>query len=206
MGAIRPPGKTADAAVVDNQMGIHRPVFFWNKRSKIEFDLNRILVKGKAEQAVDPYHVRIHRDTRNPKSVPQDHIGGFASDPRDRHKIFHARRHFPIEFFQDRFGGAQDVFCFIPVKTGAVDDLLDIAYFRSRKGPNAGISLEKSGGDLIDQLVRALRRKDRSDKKLPGRFKMKRATDIWVRIGQPFVNGLDSFLFSLKRFLHNAGL
>ncbi len=195
MRTIWPTGKTARTAMMDDEMRIERPILLGHYPHQIEFHLHGIRVTRQPQQTIDADHMRIHRDPRDAKSVPQNDIGRFPTNSRNLDKIFHMVRNFSTESFENRFRSTQNIFCLISIKARTTNHSLHLPRTRGCQGTHTWIFFKKSWRNLVHKLVCTLGGKDRRDQKLPWRFEMEGATGIRISLSQAPKDRTQAFLF-----------
>ena len=155
----------------DQLVGKQNPFFLRDHLHQILFDFLRIGVARKIEPVGEPGHVRIHDYAHgDAKRRAQHDVRRFSRHARQRQQFLHRARHFAAKFLDDFFARAHDGFGLIPEKARWPDVLFEFRGICVGKIFRRAIFHEQRFRDLIDALVRALRRKNRGDQQLKGIF------------------------------------
>ena len=149
---------------------------------QVLLDFFRIGVAGKVEPVREPDHVRVHDHAdRDAERRAEDDVRRLARHSRQRQQFLHRARHFAAELFHDFLARAHDGLGLVPEKARGPDVLLEFRRIRVGKILWRAIFHEERFGDLVDALVRALRRKNRGNQQLKRSVVLERAGH--VRIG-----------------------
>ena len=167
-GAFGAPGVADLAAVLDHLVGKLHPTLLGDEWHEVELDLHRVLFFGEPQALGDPAEMRVHKDTRHPEGVPQDHVGGLAAHPRQLHQLLQGPRHLAVEFFHQHLAEALDALGLVVKKAGGADHLFEIGQGGLGIVRGRGVFGKEGGGHLVHPDVRALRRQHRGHQHLQG--------------------------------------
>lgn len=94
----------ANPAAKENHTMVHPNVDFLRKgffENRLDF-LGSGVFFGKAKALGDTGDVGVHRNRRDPKAFPTNHVGGFNPNPWQAAEIFFVARHLSVKtFYQD---------------------------------------------------------------------------------------------------------
>src|ERR1700747_1469672 len=154
-------------SVPDELMRKEDPAILRNDFHQIGFDFLGICIFRQIQAAGNPLHVRIDNDPGcNSKRSSQHHVRSLPSHAGKREDFLHRSRHLAVTFLHDFLARTDDGFCFVMVKAGRTDFLLDIVRIRVGERRWSRILLEKTGRNHIHALIGGLRRENRRDQKL----------------------------------------
>ena len=207
-GTLRAPRTSRNAdlpPMMDQLMRKGDPAVLWDDLHQVLFDLFRRGVPGQFEPARESQHVRVNHDTHG-DSVPRSeyNVGGLASDSGKAEDFFHGLRNLPFVVVDDDAGSALDGLCLIAKEASGADE-----FFEFRKGGGGHClrcreSFEERRRNEVDANVRALRREDRRNGKLPRILVIKRADYAGVGLAESVEDCSDTL--RSERLLRLAGL
>ena len=151
-------------------MGKLTPAFRLETGTELGFDLHRIGGTGQTEQIGQPRHMGVDGEAGHAEGIGEHHIGGLASDSRQRGQFLHRGRHFRIELFHQNTGSIDDISGFGAVIAAGMDHFFQFGGLERGKILRTGMGFEKFRSDLVHHLVRALGGKDGRDQELERSF------------------------------------
>ena len=129
---------------------------FGQNLHQVIFHLDRILLLRQAQPVGNSFYMSVHHNARLIVNIPADYIGGFPPHTCQRGEILDGFRHFPAEFFNQILTAGDNIFCFIMVKTGGSDILLQLLQICPGKVLHARIFPEQVLSHHVNPGVRAL--------------------------------------------------
>ena len=162
--------------VLEQVAKAHAPSFLDQWR-QIELDLVGVRVLGQADSLRQAHDVGVDADRLPAEGVAENHVGGFAPNPGERHKIVQPIRHFALVAC-DNFAAA------VVNRLGLVAVEIDFAnLFLEYRNRSAGVVFRRSiffeqlDRHLIDEVIASLRRQDQRDQQF------KRIGEIEIEFG-----------------------
>ena len=190
--ARRLAGVTDPPAMEDHLVGHLRPVPLGHERADRVLDLDRVLLLGPAPAPHQASEVGVDRDARDAERVAEDHVGGLAADPGQRHELLERVRQHAVVLLDDGLTQPDQRVGLVPEEARAADHLLELGAVGLCIVERGGVAPEQRRRDGIDHLVGGLRRQDRGDGELQRRGEVELAVGVGVGGGQRAQHAADA--------------
>lgn len=165
-----------------------RPLPPGNQRHQVLLRMIRVARLRPAQAVRHTKHVRVHRQRRLSKRIGHDHVRRLAAHARKRDERLQVGGDLTPEAIAETLRHPEQAPRLRVEEAGGADQCLERFGVGHRERRRIRIGGEDRRGDLVDPLVRALRREDRRHEQLEGVLVTERAElgcGSRVRLGQP---------------------
>jgi len=153
----------------DERVGCPRPARFRHGARQLLLDQHRIVAFRDPDAVRHAQHVAVDRQPWNAERVPQDHVGGLASDARQLDERVHRRGHVAAVLLHERLRHADQGLCLGAVEAGGVNQRLEVGGRRLRERARVAVFPEQRRRHHVHAHVGRLRRQDRRREQLERR-------------------------------------
>jgi len=151
------------APMMDEAVRKINPFLTRHELHQIQFNLFGSLGTGQAETTGDPEYVRVYHNAGGDSiGGAEDHIGGFASHPRQAQELIHGLWYYAMKLGHDFLSGCFDVSGFVPEEARGANHRLQLILRSVGEILCRRILLEESRSYLVDPDISALSREDGS--------------------------------------------
>jgi Rho termination factor, N-terminal domain len=179
------------------------PLLFRYEGCEIEFNFVGVGVLRQSESLREAHDMGVNTDGLLPEGVAEDDVRGFSADAGKSQEVVDPVRHLAAEALHQFLTAILNRFGFVAVEIYLANLLLKSRQGRLSVVVGFAISLEKSDGDLPNQVIPGLGRQDERDKEFERIGEIEIELGVGVGLFQPLDDLLDA---SLSRSGPRVGL
>jgi len=166
------------------------PVRRGKQLHEVLFDFDWIGVPGQTQSLGQPFDMGIDSDAGHAEGIAKDHVGGFPSDPRQRHQFLQCPGNLTGETLHQLGTALADESGLVPIIAGWSDEGFQFGRIRLSEILSRTVTGEQSRRDLIDPLIRALGGENGGDEQLQRVVVTQGGGGMGIDLSQQTVDGL----------------